>query len=299
VRESKVKRLPFQYGYALEKLPSIDEDKRSDEILCYGMDVPTLLEQIQEEINRKRNIKNDIQEKILNPDVYVGDQADVKVGDLTFGAGKRIRVKGDISQIHERQVPSEYALNADLGMLAGDEQGAIGVNSIQAGQTSSSDRRSAIALATVNSNSSMRIEEMIMLIKETLFDHWAKTWVEIVFKNADDNVINAITGDEYPFGRKGHRNSVEYDVRINFGMTLDKEKRIQDLLGIYQMTAQNPNINPRIVERMLKKILDLRIGEDTDLDELYKEVEQDAQNQPTPEEVAMEQEKQKLLGGGI
>jgi hypothetical protein len=120
-----------------------------------------------------------------------------------------------------------------------------------------------------------------------------------VFKNADDEIINAITGDEYPFGRKGHRNSVEYDVRINFGMTLDKEKRIQDLLGIYQMTAQNPNINPRIVERMLKKILDLRIGEDTDLDELYKEVEQDAQNQPTPEEVAMEQEKQKLLGGGI
>ncbi len=299
VRVSNVKNSPFQYGYALENIPAIDEDKRKDEILCYGMDVPTVLSEIQEEINRKRNIKNDIQEKILNPDVYVGDNAKVKPQDLNYGSGKRIRVEGDISQIQERQVPSEYALNADLSMLAGDVQSAVGVNSIQEGQTSASDRRSAVALATVNSNSSMRIEEMIMLIKETLFEHWAKTWTNIVFKNADDSVINAVTGKEYPLGRKGKRDSIEYDLRINFGMTLDKEKRIQDLLGIYQITAQNPNINPKIIEKMLKKILDLRIGEDTDLDELFVEVQQEEQNQPTPEQLEEQKQKEALLNGGL
>jgi hypothetical protein len=170
------------------------------------------------------------------------------------------------------------------------------VNSIHEGQTSSSDRRSATALAVVNSNSSMRIEEMIMLIKETLFEHWAKTWVRIVFDNADDEIINQLTGKKYPLGKKGERDPIEYDLVINFGMTLDKEKRINDLLQIYQMTSQNPTINPKIIEGLLKKILDLRIGEDTDLDKLYKEVQDEIPNQePSKEDI----EKENLKKGGI
>jgi hypothetical protein len=300
VKDTTFENLPFQYGYALDKLPSVDTDIRKDEILCYGGDVVEILKELQQEINQKRNLKNDIQEKILNPDVYVGDDAEIDPKELTYGAGKRIRVKGSINAIKERTVPSEYSLNADLSMLAGDMQSAIGVNSIQEGQTSASDRRSASALAVVNSNSSMRIEEMIMLIKETLFEHWAKTWTKIVFKNADDKVINAITGKQYPFGKKGKRDDIEYDLRINFGMTLDKEKKINDLLGIYQMTSQNPNINPTIVEKLLKKILDLRIGDDTDLDDLYKQVETQQQEQqeniePTKDDI----EKQNLINGAI
>jgi len=196
-----------------------------------------------------------------------------------------IKVAGDVNQIKERRTPVDYSLDSDLNMLASDMQSAVGVNSIQEGQTSASDRRSATALAVVNSNSSMRIEEMIMLIKETLFEHWAKTWVKLVFENAEDKIINAITGVQYPFGKIGDRNPMEYDVVINFGMTLDKEKRINDLLGIYQMTSQNPSINPRIIEGLLKKILDLRIGDDTDLSNLYKEVEKQEQNQPTKDDI--------------
>ncbi|MCK5111071.1 MAG: hypothetical protein KAQ94_06075 [Arcobacteraceae bacterium] len=286
VRVAKVKNNPFQYGYAFEKLPAIDKEIRKDEILCYGGDIVELLKDLQHEINQKRNLKNDIQEKILNPDVYVGDDADVDPKDLTYGEGKKIRVKGDVNQIKERQVPSEYSLNADLSILAGDVQSAVGVNSIQEGETSASDRRSATALSVVNSNSSMRIEEMIMLIKETLFEHWAKTWVKMVFENADDKIINAVTGKKNPFGKKGNRDAIGYDLVINFGMTLDKEKRINDLLGIYQMTSQNPNINPKIIEGFLKKILDLRVGDDTDLDELFKSVESEVNNvPPTKEEI--------------
>ncbi len=297
VRVAKLKNLPFQYGYALEKLPSIDTDIRKDEILCYGGDICELLEELQKEINQKRNNKTDIQEKNLNPDVFVGDNAKVNVNDLSYGHGKMIKAGGDVSQIKERQTPNDYTIDSDLNMLAGDMQSAVGVNSIQEGQTSSSDRRSATALAVVNSNSSMRIEEMIMLIKETLFEHWAKTWVRIVFDNADDEIINQLTGKEYPLGKKGERDPIEYDLVINFGMTLDKEKRINDLLQIYQMTSQNPTINPKIIEGLLKKILDLRIGEDTDLDNLYKEVQDEIPNQEPPSKDDIE--KENLKQGGI
>lgn len=296
VRVANIKSNPFQYGYALEKLPSIDTDIRSDEILCYGGDICELLKSLQIEMNKKRNNKNDIQEKNLNPDVFVGDQAEVDVNDLSYGYGKRIKVGGDVQQVLERRTPQDYSLDSDIAMLSSDMQSAVGVNSIQNGETGASDRRSATALSVVNSNSSMRIEEMITLIKETLFEHWAKTWTKIVFLNADDSIINQITGKEFPFGKKGERDEIEYDLVINFGMTLDKEKRINDLLNIYQMTAQNPTIKPKIIEGLLKKILDLRIGEDTDLTDLYKEVEKEIEDKQLTDE---EKEIKRLTTGAL
>ncbi len=298
VRDTKFKHSPFQYGHAISKLPDIDEDIRKDEILCYGDTIPNYIESLQDEINHKRNIKNDIQEKILNPDVYVGDMAKVNPNDLTYGSGQRIRVNGDVNQIRERAVPNEYALNNDLGMLAGDIQSAVGVNSIQEGKTGASDRRSANAMSVINANSSMKIEEMIILIKETLFEHWAKTWVDIVMRNADDDVINKITNKSYPLGKKGNRNSIKYDLKINFGMTLDKHQKINDKLQVLQMIAQNPKIKPKIVEGVIKDILVAIIGDDTELSELF-DVEQtnkpNIKDEPTPDDI----EKQKLLMGQI
>lgn len=286
VREDKIKRLPFQYGYAIDKLPSIDTELRRDEILCYGGDICELLESIQNEINHKRNIKNDIQEKNLNPDVFVGDGAVVNVNDLSYGYGKMIKSGGDVNQIKERRTPVDYSIDADLQMLANDSKAAVGVNSIMDGETSASDRRSAVALSVVNSTSSTRVEEMIGLIRETLFEHWAKTWVDIVFENADDEIIAQITGkNDFPLGKKGSRDKIEYDLVINFGKTIDKEKRINDLMALYQMTSQNQNINPKIIEGVLKKILDLRIGDDTDLTKLFLEVEKEIQRELTKEEI--------------
>ena len=305
VRDTLFKNMPFQFGHAISKMPDIDETVRKDEILCYGDTVPNYLESLQNEINHKRNLKNDIQEKILNPDVYVGDMAKVNPSELNYGAGMRIRVNGDVNQIKERAVPNEYALNNDLGMLAGDVQSAVGVNSIQEGKTGASDRRSANAMSVINSNSSMRIEEMIILLKETLFEHWAKTWVDIVMKNADDDVINRITNKEYPLGMKGDRDDIKYDLKINFGMTLDKQQKINDKLQVYQMTAQNPNINPKIVEGVLKDVLVAIVGDDTELTELFKEPQQEPQQNPQQQEPQQQEptpddiEKRRLLNGGI
>ena len=291
VREKKFKQNPFQYGYALDRLPSIDESERGDDILCYGGDIVENLEDLQRELNEKRNLKNDILEEQLNPSTYVGIDAKVNPKDMKRGPGKRIKVDGDVKQIKDRPVPSTYELTQDLAMLGTDFKASAGVNSLHDGDTNPSDRRSAVALATISSNSSTRIEDMITLIKETLFEHWAKAWTKLVFDNADDAVINKVTGKENPFGTKGRRDEIEYDLRINFGMTIDKEKKINDLIGLLQMVAQNPNINPAIVEKMLKKILDMRIGEDTDLSEMFNSAKNEGEEEQELSKDDIEKEK--------
>lgn len=301
VRVKTFKSNPFQYGNAIPMLPRFEPEYRQNQILCYGDTVPNFLKEIQQEINYKRNVKNDIQEKNLNPDVYVGDKTKVDPSDLTYGAGRRIQVRGDVNQIKERTVPSEYALNTDLGMLAGDVQSAVGVNSIQEGQTGASDRRSANAMAVINSNSSMRIEQMIILIKETLFEHWAKRWVELVMANVTDEEIHKITGrDDFPLGAIGDRDEIEYDLKINFGMTLDKQQKINEKLQAFQIASQNPNIKPEIIEGLLKDLLTLIVGDDTNIQDLFEKNTDDmVDHQPTEEEIQELQEIENLTGGGI
>lgn len=293
VREKKFKKLPFQFGYCLDEIPSVISTISEKQINCYGNDLVTLLKPLQDELNQKRNLKNDIQEKILNPDVFVGADANVDPRDLTFGGGKRILVKGKLSEIKERQVPGEYSLTQDIGIIQSDLRDASSVNPIQEGQTGASDRRSARAMSVINANSSMRIEEMIMLITETLFDHWAKAWVNLVLQNADDDVINKLTGKVNPLGVKGTRN-FDYKIKINFGMSVDKESTISDLLQVIQMLAPDQQINPKIKEKILKKFLYLRLGEDTDLQDLVAPLE----NNTPPEENPIE-EKNKYIAGTL
>ena len=269
VRKANIKIPPFDWGIALETIAYIDEDERAEQNLVYGESLVNYIKDLNDEINQKRNQKNDIQEEMINPSVYVGDKSGVNVNDLKKGPGKRIRVTGNVNDIKEIRTPSEYPLNADLSILDKDLSESSGVNSIQNGNTSSSDRRSAQALAVVNSNSTTRIADMIGLINETLFEHWAKDFVRLVLANADDNVVNRITGLEFPFGKKGSRDNLEYDMKINFGMSIDKDKRISDLMNMLLPILQSKNLNPAIVERVLKEVLSHFLGDNKMLDEIF------------------------------
>jgi len=300
VREDKFFQLPFQYGYAIDKLPSIDSEKRKDEILVYGQAVTEFIKSLNDEINMKRNQKNDIQEEMINPSIIVPDRTQVNPSDLKKGAGKRIRAEGGTEGIMFLPTPPEYSINADLQMLDKDISDASSVNSIQQGHTGASDRRSANALAVVNANSSMRTEEMISLCNETLFEHWAKSWIRLIVKNAPDEVIDEITGAKQPFGRLGERVEVEFDININFGMTIDKEKRINDLIALLQIIAQNPNINPAIIERIFKEILTIRMGDSLNIEKLFNELkEEEAAQQMLEDAQKADVEIEEFMGGGL
>lgn len=300
VREDKFEQLPFQYGYAIDKLPSIDKEKRKDEILVYGATITEFISTLNDEINIKRNQKNDIQEEMINPSIIIPDTTQINAQDLKKGAGKRIRAEGGTDGLMFMPTPPEYSINSDLQLLDKDISDASSVNSIQQGQTGASDRRSANALAVVNANSSMRTEEMITLCNETLFEHWAKSWIKLILKNTSDEIIKKVTGADYPFGKKGEREDIEFDININFGMTIDKEKRINDLMTLLQIMAQNPNINPKIIERIFKEILTIRMGDSLNVEKLFNELkEQEAANALAQASTQINPEKINLMEGGL
>lgn len=269
VREKEIKTPPFNWGIALESIAYIDETERADQCLVYGESLVNYIKDLNDEINQKRNQKNDIQEEMINPSFYIGDKSQVNVNDLKKGAGKRIRVSGSVNEIKEIRTPSEYPLNADLALLDKDLNEATGVNSIQAGNTSASDRRSAQALAVVNANSTTRIADMISLVNETLFEHWAKDFVRLVLANAEDEVIDTLTGKDKPFGKKGRRDNLEYEIKINFGVSIDKEKRVSDLMNMLLPILQSKNLNPMIVERVLKEVLQSFLGDNKMLENIF------------------------------
>lgn len=289
LRKTTVKKIPFKWGIALERLASVDDAKREDENLVYGVSLVELIKELNDEINQKRNQKNDIQEEHINPSIIISDKTQINPADMKKGAGQRIRAKGSLDGLMFVPAPNDYSLNNDLPLLDKDLNEASAVNSIQQGQTGASDRRSGTALAVVNANSTTRITNMVNLMKDTLFEHWAKEYVELVLKNADSKVIEQLTGDKYFLGAKGNRKKIDYEININFGMTVDKDKKINDLMNVLLPISQNQNINPKISERILKQILTMNFGEAPFL----KEVFVDGESEPLDEN---EQKAMKELG---
>lgn len=272
-REATFERNPFQYGYAIDEYEYMDDAERQEQIMVYGCSLVWMLKEIQDEINIKRNQKNDIQEEQLNPTYLIGDGITINPAELRKGPGSSIRVKGRISpeNIQQRPTPSDVGLNSDLAVLdKQDLEDASGINGIQRGGTSASDRRSAASLSIISANSSPRIEDMVMLLSDTLFSHWAKNFVHLVLKHASDDVVAQLTErDDYPLGKKGKRKKIDYNIKINFGASINKEATVQDLLSMIQMLLQSPNANPAAIDALIKKVLVLKLGENTDVNEFF------------------------------
>lgn len=314
MRETVFDRNPFQYGYALDEYKHIDIDLAKQQVMVYGCSMVWMLKEIQDEINIKRNQKNDVQEEILNP-TYLVNTAKLTINptDLRKGPGSQIKVKGDLipSNIMPRPIPGIASLDNDLAVLnKQDLEDASGLNGIQRGQTSTSDRRSAPALSIVNANSSTRIEDMVMLINLTLFNHWAKTFVYLVFKHAPDDVINKILEEDgHPLGKIGEREPLEYNIKTSFGATINKEAKIQDILSIVQFLLQSPNANPVVVDGFIKEFVTMKLGDDSNLKDLFINIAPPPPQEKTNEgdEASSEatadpnelREKQLIAGGGV
>jgi len=132
LRIVKFEKLPFQWGFALEQLDSVDEKKQEERVMSYGRSTIANIEFHIKEINQRRSQHADIVEKQINPDVFIGATAEVKSSNLDKGPGTKIPV-GDINAIKERQAPTSVGLHDDMGMLKKDIETTVGVNSILQG----------------------------------------------------------------------------------------------------------------------------------------------------------------------
>jgi len=306
-KEELIDGSPFSYGYAINQLPSVDKAVRSEQNLSHGLSFIELFKNLQDEINTKRNQKADIIENKIVPKYFIAATAGVNPAMLDGETNKHTKCD-NINGLMPKTQPAEYDLMNDLAMLKEDIDDATGVNSILKGNTSASDRRSSVALSTVNANSSMRVEQMIMLICDTLFKPFAKRFVRLVLKKHDEARVKKLLeledGAENPL-----RTIKDYDVQINFGSTVNKNAKIQDLTTVFQMLLQNQNIDPAFLMNLLKEILTMLLGDNTNLAKLFAtppmqqpadEVEQidnsaEEQMEPSPEQLVALSAQQKAL----
>jgi hypothetical protein len=271
---------PFSYGYAIEQNFTMDDEEDTYwryDLKMYGQSVPEILSELQKEMNAKRNTKNDIQEEQANPSVYVGAGSGLNPNNLKRGAGAKIPVK-NVKQILEKRSPMPQGIDTDISLLKREIEEGTGVTSIMRGDTNPSDRRSMTAMDRVDSVSNLRIEDLIKTIVETLYEPWARTFIRLVLQNATDSYIKRLTGkEENPLGKIGsqeRKELLDFDIKINFGNTLNKEATLQKLFTLVQYAGSNERINPEYMNEILKEIVVLIKGENTNTDQLFQAKEE-------------------------
>lgn len=261
LREVKFTRCPIKYGYLLNRLPSVDISTRENEVAAVGDSLVRIIKPLNDELNIKRNQRMDLIEKHINPEVYIPESCGVDEDDLLKNGG--VKVCDTTAGIFYAPITGASEFTNDVMMLKNDIEDASSINGIMRGSTTSSDRRSSSALATINANSSPRLEGMVKLINETLFEPWARDFVRLVYINAPDELIERLTEKPNPLGPQGMREELDIDIKVNFGVSINKQGKINDLVSIIQMIGQNPNPAPQVIG-LLEEIIKLTLGENVD-----------------------------------
>lgn len=170
-------------------------------------------------------------------------------------------------------VNSAMSISEEIGVLKDEYERATGVNSIMTGQTSPSDRRAMGALQVVNASSSMRIEAMLQTLADTMLNGYARDFVELVYQNASDEELIAIT--ENPniisvLGSQAQRANtrLDFDIKTSFGTTISAEMEVNQLNNLLGVLAQTGMSDPKLISPLLKDIMLLLRGENAPIEQI-------------------------------
>jgi len=262
---------PFSWGFALDNMSSIDENDREDEIMVYGQSEIKNLEPYVEDMIMRKNQHADIIEKNINPDVFVPSNSGIKASLLKRGSGTYIPYKGNAESIKFRPAPSAIGVLDAMSMAKSDIEDTSAINGFYKAQTSASDRRSTGAIALLESKASTRIEMQILTAKATLFDHFAKNYMALVYQHAPKNLLNMLDIDVPLIGRaKMNKPNMKNVVSVEFGADIDRDRRYASLMEAAQVLGQFQNVDPRQAEALVTEALKIKVGDRVKIsDELF------------------------------
>lgn len=306
VREAKFDRLPFHFGYCLDAMPPV---LRSTELTpkddmyigVYGSCLPARVGEIQAEYNIKRNQKIDLIERIIDPQFIIcANKGSVNVNDI-YENKKIIRVEtAQGEQVGSLVMPlqpvnSAMSISEEIGVLKDEYERATGVNSIMTGQTSPSDRRAMGALQVVNASSSMRIEAMLQTLADTMLNGYARDFVELVYQNASDEELIAITENSNIISVLGSQakranTRLDFDIKTSFGTTISAEMEVGQLNNLLGVLAQTGMSDPKLISPLLKDIMLLLRGENAPIEQIDEALSQIIAQQQAQQEAQIAQQ---------
>lgn len=290
VREKVFKKNPIKYGYLTAILPTIDETLQDNQSAGVGESVLQTMKELTKEINQKRNQIVDLHEQLIDPLTHVGDDADIDAEDA--GKIKGVINVGDPTKIKRYAPTNTFAVEKEVALIEKDINDVTAINGMQRGETSSSDRRGASAMAMINANSSARLSKMATTINDTLFQEWAEAFVYMIYVNAPDYLVLELFGSN-PLGALGMRQELDYMVSVKFGQSINRDVKISELTMLLQMLngREDADIMP-----ILQEVLKLILGDAFDTKSIFTRVERDGGEQTSP--ASVEGEESEVVGRG-
>lgn len=270
LREVDFKRCKVKHGYMIPRLPKIENqnsDTNTGFVAAIGDSAIRVIRPLQNQINMSRNQINDIREAIIDPYTLVGTESGVSAADAA-------KIKGPIAcdnpnLIKREPAPNTFDIEKDVATFKQEISDATAIGNVQRGDTNTSDRRPTSALALLSANSSVRLLKMITTLTDTLFEPWAVDWIEDIYINAPDELIEELLEGENPLGIKGSRGKLDIDVKINYGHTINKEAKVSELTMVLQMIAQREDAE---VLPLIMEIMQLILGENADVKKYFPKI---------------------------
>lgn len=279
VREADFRKNPIKHGFLAYVLPTVWEELEDNQCAGVGESILEVIKELVRELNQKRNQIVDLNEQLIDPYTMVGDEADIDPDDA--GRIKGVVNVGNPEKVKRFPPTSSFPIEKEVALLSQDIDDATAINGMQRGQTSSSDRRAAAAMAMINANSSARLSKMATTINDTLFNDWAEAFVRDIYLNAPDKVVLELCGQDGldVLGKKGTRKEIDYLVNVNFGQSINREAKISELTMLLQMLNGREDAD---VMPILMEVLKLILGDGFDGETIFARVLGDARDVASP-----------------
>lgn len=249
-----IPQLPFFFGYAIPQVPNIITDSNyPTKIGYFGVSLVENLKAYQSEINKKRNQKIEADEYKNNPKILF--LPGFPIESITSGPSTAFQVN-DLNCFREFSSGGDISVENDIATLKAEIREAVGTNSVQFGATGVSDRRSANALEIIQASSGTRIETMVVTIKDTLFTHIARGFVNALRIGSNDPEFIML--------------DTQF-LQINFGTVTQTERRVMQLKDLLQIELQSGSPNPELIQAIRIELATLLMGQDFDVNKLNPE----------------------------
>lgn len=252
IRDEEILALPFFYGYAITKIPIRKDNPNDEELFYFGHSLLKKISGYQKEINKKRNQKIDIDELSINPKYIYTQAFNPEILGKGAGCGSLVENLDSYRELVTRNV----SVDNDIAILKSEVEQTTGLNGVHMGITSQSDRRSAPALEILSASGSTLIEDMITTINDTLFSNWATGFVNLIQTRID---LQTAESEGISF---------DSDLKINFGSTISKARKIENLSRVFQIASQSNQVPQEITKNVFVELMDLLLDGEYDLEAL-------------------------------
>lgn len=232
----------------------------------YGIGIPEIGEDLQEELNTVRNQRMDNVNLIINRMFLVNKYADVNLDSLVSYPGNVILTNDvaavqplDTRDVTKSAYMEEEIIKGDIDMSTGEFAYAQGAPPER--------RETATGIVRLQQASTARFDTVVKMLEFTVIRHLAKMflWLDYQFLPRED--LKKILGEEDYVNLKAedfYAQDLETMLKqYNFqpmgsSTTAIKEVRIQQVMQAYQLFNQDPQINQTELKKMVLDVLDIK-----------------------------------------